>query len=63
MKKLRVETKFSYNIIIQNNSINNLADYIKNIDDLNTVDSIDGYLIGGASAKPAAFQYIINSQN
>lgn len=35
----------------------------KNIDELNTVESIDGYLIGGASAKPAAFQYIINSQN
>ena len=35
----------------------------KNIDELNTVDSIDGYLIGGASSKPAAFQYIINSQN
>lgn len=35
----------------------------KNIDELNTVSSIDGYLIGGASSKPAAFQYIINSQN
>ena len=35
----------------------------KNIDELNTVASIDGYLIGGASSKPAAFQYIINSQN
>lgn len=35
----------------------------KNIDELNTVESIDGYLIGGASSKPAAFQYIINSQN
>ena len=34
----------------------------KNIDELNTVDSIDGYLIGGASSKPSAFQYIINSQ-
>lgn len=34
----------------------------KNIDELNTVESIDGYLIGGASSKPAAFQYIINSQ-
>ena len=35
----------------------------KNVDELNTVDSIDGYLIGGASAKPAAFKYIIDSQN
>lgn len=35
----------------------------KNIDELNTVETIDGYLIGGASSKPAAFQYIINSQN
>lgn len=34
----------------------------KNIDELNTVESIDGYLIGGASSKPTAFQYIINSQ-
>ena len=35
----------------------------KNIDELNTVESIDGYLIGGASSKPAAFKYIIDSQN
>lgn len=35
----------------------------KNIDELNTVESIDGYLIGGASSKPVSFQYIINSQN
>lgn len=35
----------------------------KNIDELNTVKSIDGYLIGGASAKPTAFSYIISSQN
>jgi len=35
----------------------------KNIDELNTIESIDGYLIGGASSKPSAFQYIINSQN
>ena len=35
----------------------------KNIDELNTVETIDGYLIGGASSKPVAFQYIINSQN
>ena len=35
----------------------------KNIDELNTVDSIDGYLIGGASSKPNAFKYIIDSQN
>lgn len=34
----------------------------KNIDELNTVESIDGYLIGGASAKKDAFAYIINSQ-
>lgn len=34
----------------------------KNIDELNTVNSVDGYLIGGASSKPAAFEYIINSQ-
>lgn len=34
----------------------------KNIDELNTVESLDGYLIGGASSKPTAFQYIINSQ-
>ena len=35
----------------------------KNVDELNTVESIDGYLIGGASAKKDAFAYIINSQN
>lgn len=35
----------------------------KNIDELNTVSSIDGYLIGGASSKPQAFKYIIDSQN
>lgn len=35
----------------------------KNIDELNTVESIDGYLIGGASSKPNAFKYIIDSQN
>ena len=35
----------------------------KNIDELNTIGSIDGYLIGGASAKPNAFKYIIDSQN
>ena len=34
----------------------------KNIDELNTINSIDGYLIGGASSKPTAFTYIINSQ-
>lgn len=34
----------------------------KNIDELNTIESIDGYLIGGASSKSNAFTYIINSQ-
>ena len=35
----------------------------KNIDELNKITSIDGYLIGSASPKPSVFQYIINSQN
>lgn len=34
----------------------------KNIDELNKIDSVDGYLIGGASTKIDAFKYIINSQ-
>ncbi len=35
----------------------------KNVDELNTIASIDGYLIGGASSKPDAFKYIIASQS
>ena len=34
-----------------------------NVDELNTVASIDGFLIGTAASKPNAFQYVINSQN
>ena len=33
----------------------------KNIDELNTIDSVDGYLIGGASVKVDDFNYIIDS--
>ena len=32
----------------------------KNIDELNLVESVDGYLIGGASTKPEEFIYIMN---
>lgn len=31
-----------------------------NIDTLNTIDVVDGYLIGGASTKPEEFVYIMN---
>ena len=31
----------------------------KNIDELNTIDIVDGYLIGGASTKPDEFNYIM----
>lgn len=31
----------------------------KNIDELNTIDIVDGYLIGGASTKPEEFNYIM----
>lgn len=34
MKKLRVETRSSYDVIIENGSIHNIADYIKNISSL-----------------------------
>ncbi len=34
----------------------------KNIDSLNEIPSIDGYLIGGASTKIDSFKYIVNSQ-
>ena len=33
----------------------------KNVDELNTIDSVDGYLIGGASVKADDFNYIIDS--
>lgn len=33
----------------------------KNVDELNTIDSVDGYLIGGASSKKDQFDYIIKS--
>ena len=33
----------------------------KNIDELNTIDVVDGYLIGGASVKADDFNYIIDS--
>ena len=35
----------------------------KNVDELNTIDSVDGYLIGGASVKADDFNYIIKSSN
>ena len=35
----------------------------KNVDELNAITSVDGYLIGGASSKLDAFKYIIDSQN
>jgi len=34
----------------------------KNVDKLNNIESIDGYLIGGASVKQDSLAYIINSQ-
>ncbi len=34
----------------------------KNVDTLNTITSIDGYLIGGSSTKIESFKYIIDSQ-
>jgi triosephosphate isomerase len=33
---------------------------MKNIDELNTIDIVDGYLIGGASTKPEEFNYIMD---
>lgn len=33
----------------------------KNVDELNTIDECDGYLVGGACIKPDDFTYIINS--
>ena len=32
---------------------------MKNVDTLNTIDVVDGYLIGGASTKPEEFKYIM----
>lgn len=34
----------------------------KNVDELNSINSVDGYLIGGASTKFASLSYIIDSQ-
>lgn len=35
---------------------------MKNVDELNLIEEVDGYLIGGASQDPANFGYIIDSQ-
>ncbi len=43
------------NIVLYGGSVNK-----DNIDILNTIDVVDGYLIGGASTKPAEFMYIMS---
>lgn len=61
MQFIKDYVKITYNVqkvvVLYGGSVSD-----KNIDELNGIESIDGYLIGGASSKPAAFQYIINSQ-
>jgi len=61
MKFIKEYIKNSYNIekivVLYGGSVSD-----KNIDELNKIESIDGYLIGGASSNPTAFEYIIRSQ-
>jgi len=52
-----VEKGYNANVLIlYGGSVSN-----KNVDELNTIDSVDGYLIGGASVKTDDFNYIIKS--
>ena len=52
-----VKEKYNVDIkVLYGGSVN-----AKNVDELNTIDVVDGYLIGGASTKPDEFNYIIAS--
>jgi triosephosphate isomerase len=51
-----VQDKYNKNIaVLYGGSVNQ-----KNIETLNEIDEVDGYLIGGASTKPAEFLYIMS---
>ena len=50
-----VQDKFGKRVaVLYGGSVN-----MKNVDTLNTIDVVDGYLIGGASTKPEEFKYIM----
>lgn len=55
IKKFLLDEYESNNIVLYGGSVNT-----KNVDELNTVSSIDGYLIGGASTKAVEFLQIID---
>ena len=53
--KYLVQDKFGKRVaVLYGGSVN-----MKNVDTLNTIDVVDGYLIGGASTKPEEFKYIM----